>query len=163
MPVRSVTAADWSEWRLLRRQALADSPDAFGATLAEWSGDGDTEQRWRRRLDEVPINLLADEGAGPVGMVSVTAVLDEQAEVISMWVAPDARGRGAGEALLRAAVAHAKAAGATRVALNVRVGNGHAVRLYRRAGFVEVGWATPPDASSPQRRMKLDLTSLRSR
>lgn len=152
-----MTADSWPEWRRLRRQALAQSPDAFGSTLAEWSGDGDTEERWRRRLDEVPVNLVVDDDGAPVGMVSVTAAVDEQAEIISMWVAPRARGRGAGDALLGAALDHARAAGANRVALNVRVANGHAVRLYRRAGFVEVGWATAPDVPLPERRMELDL------
>jgi ribosomal protein S18 acetylase RimI-like enzyme len=160
--VRVVTTDDWREWRLLRRQALADSPDAFGSTLAEWSGDGDTEPRWRERLNHVPFNLIADDEGGPVGMLSVTAVVDDEAEIISMWVAPRARGRGAGDALLRAALGHAGAAGATRVALNVRVANEHAVRLYRRAGFVEVGWAMAPDATQVERRMQLDLPPRRN-
>jgi len=155
--VRPVTADAWPEWRLLRRQALAQSPDAFGSTLAEWSDEGDTEQRWRRRLDAVPVNLMADDDGAPVGMVRVTAVVDAQAEIMSVWVAPQARGRGAGDALIGAALDHARAAGANRVALNVRVTNGHAVRLYRRAGFVEVGRATAPGASQPERRMELNL------
>lgn len=155
--VRLLTAGPWQEWRLLRRQALGDSPEAFGATLAEWNGEGDTEQRWRRRLDEVPVNLVADDDGAPVGTLSVTTAMDEQAKIISTWVAPQVRGRGAGNALLRAALDHARAAGAKRVALNVRVGNGHAVRLYRRAGFVEVGSTTSPGAPQPERRMELGL------
>lgn len=158
MSVRALTVEDWPEWRLLRRQALAESPDAFGSTLADWSGDGDTEQRWRQRFEDVPENLVADEDGAPVGMVSVTATVDEQAGLISMWVSPEARGRGAGDALLRAAIERAKAAGASRVVLNVRVKNDHAVRLYDRAGFVDVGWATGPDAPYPERRMELVLT-----
>jgi ribosomal protein S18 acetylase RimI-like enzyme len=152
-----VTAKDWSEWRLLRREALVESPDAFGSTLPGWSGVGDNEQRWRQRLDEVPVNLVGEDDGASVGMVSVTEVVHGQAEIISMWVAPYARGRGAGDALLRAAVDYARAAGASRVALNVRVSNVHAAALYRRAGFVDVGWASLPDAPHPERRMELEL------
>jgi ribosomal protein S18 acetylase RimI-like enzyme len=155
MSVRAVTAEDWPEWRLLRRQALAESPEAFGATLADWSGDGDTEPRWRQRLDQVPVNLIVEEDGSPVGMVSVTQATDSEAELISMWVAPTARGRGAGDALLRAAVDRANAAGVSRVVLKVRVRNEHAARLYRRAGFVDVGWANRPDAPHPERQMEL--------
>lgn len=159
--VRPVTAEAWSLWRLLRRQALTESPEAFGTTLAEWSGDGDTEHRWRERLHDVPVNLVAEDAGMPVGMVSVTAAVDGQAEVISMWVAPQARGRGTGEALLRAAISRAATAGATHVALNVRVGNARAVGLYCRVGFTDVGWATAPDAPHAERRMQLDLTFAR--
>jgi ribosomal protein S18 acetylase RimI-like enzyme len=164
MSVRAVTAEDWAEWRLLRRQALAESPDAFSSTLEGWSGDGDNEQRWRQRLNEVPVNLIADDDDGvPVGMVSVTETANGQAEVISMWVAPKARGRGAGDALLRAAIARAETAGANRVALDVRLRNDHAVRLYSRAGFVDVGWATSPELPHPERRMELDLRQVGGR
>ena len=48
---------DWQLWRELRLAALAEAPDAFGSTLAEWSGAGDTEQRWRTRLHGVALNL----------------------------------------------------------------------------------------------------------
>ena len=160
--IRALTVEDWPEWRLLRLQALAESPDAFGATLADWTGDGDTEQRWRQRFEDVPENLVADADGSPVGMLSVTATVDVQAGLISMWVSPQARGRGAGDALLLAAIERAKAAGASRVVLNVRVKNDHAVRLYRRAGFVDAGWATGPDAPHPERRMELVLTPAQS-
>ena len=160
--VRSAAAADWSEWRSLRRRALSEAPDAFGATVAEWSGEGDTEQRWRRRLDEVPVNLVAYDAGRPVGMVSVTAVEQDEMKVISMWVAPEARGSGVGEVLVRAAVAHAAAAAAKRVALNVRAGNARAYALYRRVGFVEVGWPTSPYTPHPKHRMVLDIDVSRS-
>ena len=105
----------------------------------------------------MPVNLVADDAGRPVGMVSITAVEQDEAEVISMWVAPEARGSGVGQALVRDAVARAAAAGARKVTLNVRVGNAHASRLYRRAGFVEVGSATSPDVAHPEHRMVLDI------
>ena len=139
-------------------RALADAPSAFGATLAEWTGEGDTEQRWRQRLYDVPINLVAVDAGVPVGMLSVTAAVGgDHAEVISVWAAPEARGRGVGDALLRAAIASARARGDSRLTLKVRTANEDAVRLYRRAGFLDLGWATAPDAPHPERRMELDL------
>jgi hypothetical protein len=47
-----LTSDDWQLWRELRRTALADDPAAFGSTLAEWSGAGNTEQRWRARQED---------------------------------------------------------------------------------------------------------------
>ena len=134
-----LTADDWRAWREVRLQALAEAPDAFGSTLAEWQGAGDTEQRWRKRLGDVPFNVLAYIEDQPAGMVSVTA-LDEAgtAELISMWVAPFARGRGVGDALIEAVVVWAKRKGAHRVALDVVASNQRATALYRRNGFAFV-------------------------
>jgi len=50
---------DWALWRTLRQAALAEAPGAFGSTLAEWTGAGDTEARWRARLVTVPFNVVA--------------------------------------------------------------------------------------------------------
>ncbi|MGW4487749.1 hypothetical protein ACWEOE_28355 [Amycolatopsis sp. NPDC004368] len=43
--IRVLTADDWREWRALRSRALTEAPEAFGASLADWQGDGDTEAR----------------------------------------------------------------------------------------------------------------------
>jgi GNAT superfamily N-acetyltransferase len=57
----------------------------------------------------------------------------------AVYLHPDARGRGAGVALLEAALAAARANGATRAALWVNSENAPARRLYERAGFRETG------------------------
>jgi GNAT superfamily N-acetyltransferase len=66
-----LTPADWRIWRELRLAALADAPDAFGARLADWQGDGDREERWRARL-QIPggEDYVAYVDGRPVGMAS---------------------------------------------------------------------------------------------
>ena len=49
-----LTPADWCQLRALRLAGLAEAPAAFGSALAEWTGKGDTEHRWRARLSSVP-------------------------------------------------------------------------------------------------------------
>jgi len=61
---------DWADWRELRLAALRNAPEAFGAKLADWQGDGDTEQRWRARLRGGTHDLLARVDGEPAGMVS---------------------------------------------------------------------------------------------
>jgi ribosomal protein S18 acetylase RimI-like enzyme len=136
--LRVLTPDDWSVWRELRLLALAESPDAFGSRLADWQGPGDTESRWRERLESVAHNVIAVEGGQPVGMVSGVDE-GEQVELISMYVRPSARGRGVSDALVAAVAEWAQARGAARVSLSVRVDNIAAKRLYRRHGFVEAG------------------------
>lgn len=143
----------WKLWRELRLRALADAPYAFRSTLAEWSGEGDTEARWRHRLMSVPLNLAASLGGNRAGMVSATSPDQGEVELISMWVAPEARRRGVGTTLIEAIVAWAHDEGAIRVALDVRDDNTSAVDLYRSCGFVDVEQSegSPPDF--PERRM----------
>ncbi|WP_342746218.1 GNAT family N-acetyltransferase [Streptomyces pini] len=61
------------------------------------------------------------------------------AELISMWVGPGARGRGVGDALVRAVEEWARKAGAGELRLSVMPGNAHAAALYRRHGFEDMG------------------------
>ena len=56
-----------------------------------------------------------------------------------MWVAPEARGTGLGDALVEAVIAWGAAHGRTAVKLEVAVFNTPAIRLYQRHGFVVTG------------------------
>jgi ribosomal protein S18 acetylase RimI-like enzyme len=141
--IQVLTPDDWPVWRELRLAALAESAAAFGSTLAEWTGPGDTEQRWRGRLSSVPYNIVLRSGGVPAGMVSAYVQADGTVELISMWVAPSARGRGVGDAAIRAVVAWA---GSREVVLSVKTGNAPAIALYRRHGFVDAG-RSPDDVS----------------
>ncbi len=132
---------DWPVWRQLRLAALAEAPGAFGSTLAEWSGSGDAEQRWRDRLANVPSTLVLIVGGEPVGMVSATAHnVDGEVELIGLWVAPSGRGRGVGDEAVRqvAAWARERHPGCGLV-LSVKRDNGPARALYERQGFVDAG------------------------
>lgn len=126
--------------------------------MADWSGPHDTEERWRERLCGVPYNVLAMREDEAVGMASGTEPLGDVVELISMWVAPDARGHGVGNALIDAVVAWARAQGVTSVALDVRQSNDRAIALYARHGFIDVGAATTDaPGDPPERRMRRAL------
>ena len=138
--LRTLTPEDWRAWRELRLAALAEAPAAFSSTLAEWQGPGDTEARWRARLSNVALNLIASLDARPAGMTSgVQAGVPGDVELISMWVQPWARGRGVGDALVAAVCAWAAAQGAARVVLRAYDDNAAALALYRRQGFQATG------------------------
>ena len=121
--VRSIGIDDWPLWRSLRLQALEEAPYAFSSRLADWQGRGDTEARWRGRVSDVPLNIVAELQEAAAGMASGTAPNpDGSVELISMWVAPFARGRGVGHALLNAVIEWAREQQASRVALGVLEG-----------------------------------------
>jgi hypothetical protein len=85
----TLTADDWSAWRELRLQALKEAPYAFSATLAEWQGAGDSEARWRGRLQNVAFNVIASLNNRPAGMVSATLPdAQNQVDLLSAGAGP---------------------------------------------------------------------------
>ncbi len=65
--------------------------------------------------------------------------IEGEAEIVNVAVRSDLRGRGLGARLMRFFLERARAAGMTRVFLEVRAGNVAALALYARAGFVRAG------------------------
>ena len=80
---------------------------------------------------------LALDGDEAVGFALARVVAGE-AELLLLAVRRSAQGRGVGQSLLDRFTDIAKSRGAHRLHLEVREGN-RAIRLYRRAGFSEVG------------------------
>ena len=165
--LRVLTADDWKDFRALRLAALAEAPHAFGSTLASWSGDGDREDRWRRRLT-IPgsHNLLALLDGVPVGIASGVPASPEGApdiELISMWVSPAGRGHGVGDALVSDIERFARGTGARALRLAVVPDNPHAFRLYERSGFAATGELGDlmPDGVRREVVMVKDLTASR--
>jgi len=140
MLVRRLTRDDLGAYRALHRFALTESPLAFvetprdddahpDATVAEMlaRGEGWGVFEGERLLGKLVIN------APPYGCLAHTRWLH------AVYLHPEARGKGAGDALLDAALGQAKAEGARRVALWMNEKNLHAQRMYGRRGFVVTG------------------------
>lgn len=83
------------------------------------------------------IILLAADDAGFAQLYPCFSSVRMRSTLIlnDLFVAPDARGHGVGAALLGAARAHARSAGATRMTLSTAVDNSAAHALYIRAGW----------------------------
>lgn len=151
---RPLQSHEWPLYRDLRLHALRDSPDAFGSTLEAEAGHSDAA--WQSRIaaalacgkDHV---LLAVDGDRACGLLWCKLPVAEpgMADLYQMWLAPGSRGRGAGRALLEAALDWARAAGARRARLGVTVADSPAMRLYRAAGFCAVGDPQPLREGSP--------------
>jgi len=149
--IKVLEAGDWRAWRELRLEALAEAPYAFGSTLAEWQGAGDTEQRWRARLENVALNIIAALDGQPAGIIGATAPdVKGQVQLLSTWVAPWARGRGVGDALITAVLKWAEGRGAISVLLYVYEDNAKAIGLYRRNGFVDTGGRRANERRPPE-------------
>lgn len=140
MIVRLAMPHDWPRWRALRLRMLADAPDAFGSTLAEAQALPDAA--WQATVASELSHALwfAEQDGVAVGTARAELSSDRlRSHLYSMWVAPEARRRGAGRALVEAARRWALEHGAFELALEVTDGSLAASELYRAAGFVDTG------------------------
>lgn len=114
-------------WTVLVAEVSAGdgSPASPGGEVASGSGAPASDSETRAApavVGEVAVNLAPD------GVANLFMML------LDGW-----RGRGIGTSLLDAGIAWARTAGAHKVALEVWPHNEPALRLYRRAGFIEEG------------------------
>lgn len=157
MEIVALTEDDWAVFRDVRLRGLAEAPYAFGSTLA--GEQANTEADWRSRVRARRLLVIAREGdavIGTVGAYGQPPVID----LITMWVAPEARGRGVGAALVDRIIAHAREIGCEAINVAVSEDNHRAERLYARAGFVRTGERERinPDEERMEIRMRLPLS-----
>jgi ribosomal protein S18 acetylase RimI-like enzyme len=146
---RRIRADEAQALRAIRLRALADSPAAFGSSLERERGFDDA--LWSARASESSAGTRAatfvaeDDEAADVEWLGLVTVLGigheavggrEAAELVSMWIAPVARGQGLGARLVQAAVDFAIACQAPAIELSVTRGNDAALGLYQAHGFV---------------------------
>ena len=144
--IRPITPADAAAFRELRLEALRTCPLAFTADLA--TNEAHSMDFWQERADSATgegsqVVMLADDGGTLVGMTGCYA--EEQPKtrhignIWGVYVRESHRGRGVGEALMRAAVEWARGKGLLIAKLGVAVGNDPAIRCYERLGFTTYG------------------------
>lgn len=155
--VERAEETDWEHVKAVRLAALAESPSAFGSTLAEEREYDEAEWRaWCRHT----ATFLAFQDGAPVGIAAgVSGTSQDERKLIAMWLHPGHRGADASTALLTAVQNWALRDGAITLMLWVTRGNHAATRLYRRAGFSETG-AYKPLPSNPaliEDQLALDL------
>ena len=130
----------WQDFKLLRLQALATDPQAFEASYDDQCARPDAY--WRSHLDEAANSrgswlLFANRERRLVGMIGAFVTEERRlAEIKSVFVAPRARGRGLGNALMDAVIHELRLDRSIQaVRLYVNVTQTAAVDLYVRCGF----------------------------
>jgi ribosomal-protein-alanine N-acetyltransferase len=78
-------------------------------------------------------------GTGPICALTISRVVEDEAEILMVAVVPVEQGRGLAARLLARHLGRLAARGARNVFLEVDEGNMPAIRLYKRAGFEQIG------------------------
>ena len=167
--IRQFQADEWQLYRELRLRALAESPDAFGSTFSRENEF--PQQWWHDRLaagvaSATDLPLLGDVDGIAAGLAwgRIEPQQPKTAHLYQVWVAPEARGCGAGRMLVAAVIAWAREQSVAALELCVTCGERPARRLYDRAGFLPVGKPIPirPGAELLEQPMRLELGNGRS-
>ena len=93
---------------------------------------------WEEAANERTYYLLALDNEKVIAYVG-TWILDDEAQITNVAVAPEYRNRGVGTRLLRKLIFEAKKRGAARMTLEVRPSNASAIALYKKFGFQDFG------------------------
>ncbi len=146
--IRLLDETDAEAFVAIRRAALLEAPFAFlSSPEDDFAGSVEAVgERLRRAPDSVVVGAFEPDLVGVAGLFREPKVKTaHRAHVWGMYVAPTHRGQGLGDALLRAALAHARSVlGVEWVQLGVSAAAPDARRLYERFGFRV--WGTEPDA-----------------
>jgi len=144
--IRALGAADAALYRALRLRGLAEHPDAFTSSAEEESAK--SVATMAERLAPGPSGpqvavfgaFAGDALVGLVGLERDRRIkVRHRGHVFGMYVPVEHCGRGIGQALLAAMIAHASAEGMSHLVLTVTANNDHARHLYERAGFAPFG------------------------
>jgi ribosomal protein S18 acetylase RimI-like enzyme len=161
MRIQVMQASDWREYRDIRLTALKDAPSAFASTWQQEAARSPEE--WRERAERSQdgqaqiIVVAVDDNGSWTGLAGGYRPGDDgaDAELISMWVAPDCRGGGVGHALARAVVSWAEEHGDSVIGLWVNAANRPAISLYERLGFRRTGDVGPLPSDPSQREFRM--------
>ncbi len=137
--IRILEPTEWALWKDLRLEALQKSPESFGAALEDELELSDTKWQEKFLNDTVFGAFKDDELVGCVCFTHIQGCKRKHKGFVSgMYVRPEARGKGVGDSLMQAVIAHAKKH-VIQIKLDCFTINGGAINLYEKYGFVVYG------------------------
>jgi len=145
--IARVTRQSVGTFKAIRLRALKEAPYAFSSTSERESQFSESE--WLARVDrmngERGAGFLAKDGESPCGLVGalLPGATSAEAQVVSMWTAPEYRRHGIGRLLIDEVAAWARGRNCTRLQLMVTSVNYSAILFYGRLGFVKTGRTEP--------------------
>lgn len=148
--INKLTPDEWRTLREVRLSALSESPHAFLSTYEAESKYN--ESRWRTEFarGEWYVGMVRVGSTDkPVSIAGITHESDTPAHerfLQYVWVSPEFRRRGVAFNMINEVLNRLKLSGVQTIFLGVLDGNGSAMRLYSRLGFVSCNDRQPLEA-----------------
>lgn len=98
--IRRAEPSDWEAYREIRLRSLREEPAAYASQYE--TEEAFVPQLWRERLATGSTFLAFDDDHALVGTATGLQMADGDTQVVGMYVAPEARGRGCAHLLLDA-------------------------------------------------------------
>lgn len=142
MRVKRLAEDDWRTLRAIRLRSITEDHPVLASVERE---QGFKETHWRMRLRGSPW-FVATHARRAVGLVSVIpepGTPADERHVVGLWIVPESRGTGVGEALLAAAAREALSDGAVRLTAWLLDGDAPVQAVLESAGFAPSGVRMP--------------------
>ena len=136
LTIEPMTAADWPAVRQIFDAAIATGNATLEAEPPDW-------ETWNAGHLDVGRLVARDSNGRVLGWIALSPVSDrcvyEGVVWESVYVAPDARGKGVGSRLMLAAIEASEGAGIWTLQAGVLAENAASLALHERRGFRRVG------------------------
>jgi ribosomal protein S18 acetylase RimI-like enzyme len=143
LEIRLLSESDADCFWQLRLRALKEEPESFGAAYEESAATAvaDVTKRLRSSNDSFVLGAFTPTLVGMLGFYRRQGIkMRHKGTIWGMYVAPEGRGRGAGRALMLAAIERASATpDIEQLVLTVVTTNEAARKLYLSMGFQPYG------------------------
>lgn len=133
--IRDLRPADWADVERIYRTGIDTGVATFETEVPSWA-------TWNAGHHPAP-RLVAERDRHVVGWAALSAIsarpVYRGVAEVSIYVAPDARGRRIGRTLLTALITASERAGFWTLQAAIMAANSSSIALHRRCGFREVG------------------------
>lgn len=133
--IATMQPTDWPAVRRIYAEGMATGTATFDTSIPEWDGWSATHRPDVRLVARIDGGVVGWAALMPVSARPCYAGVAE----VSIYVGPEARGRGVGRVLMEALIAAAEAAGVWTLHSSIHADNAASVAMHRRAGFRLIG------------------------
>ena len=144
MKIRMLTQDDWQRWKVLRLEALTNSPESFGSSYEEEVNGSDLDFQNSLTKSDIFGVFVGHSLVSCAGFHRLNSAKTKHRGVIwGMYTRPECRGQGIASALMQTMINHAKSR-VSQLHLTCVTSNLRALTFYQQQGFKIYG--TEPGA-----------------